>query len=754
MKKRLSILLLLCLYGAWAQAQQLMQWKQIESPAGNLPASVQMYESAQPTITYTAGGQQVTDAFKAYYTIADLSTKQVQVRTLMAPNAQRPSDFAKQSKTPVYMAINGGYFSASTSYSLLVDNGKVLAQNIGALTRPLGTYYPTRGAFGIDAQGKMSMQWVYNVGGQVYAYPQPSPNSVLKTPEPQPTATFPTGGAAWAPQTAIGGGPLLVKNQQKVADYDPEVFQDDIAKSYAPRTAIGYTADGKFIAMVVDGRQTHSRGVSLQVLADLMTELGCVEVLNLDGGGSSAMVAGNGIVLNKPSDGTERVVPTALMLVAGPEVYDTHQSRYSERGSFQDATGSQFGSSPSRVAVAVDGKATARGSYALTGLKAGEYAVSAYWGQQAAQEASSKVGYRVWHPDGFKADSVWVDQRAAAGAGNFNAIGAFHLGAADTLYVDNASPEAGKVFIDAISLQYVGPSRPQGSVKPQSSTFTSFASGEQLPLQLQASSINANLKVGKLRLYEKVGTAAYALKWEKAYTPALSVAEQLPYTVPQATNFVRVDLRLEIEASPEDIGEAFFSYSMSNIPPTLALVGANTSPSLVAGKPLEVKVKLTPARSSRPVKKLHVYRQLPGQSKTLLETKEVDFAAEGEYTYGYTVQPQDVTTLFTFEAEDAAGLRSEPVLYTLNVVTGLEELQAVGLRVYPNPMQEAFVQVVSQQQPIEQLLLWDMQGKKVRSLRPEAPALSLSLPTDGLRPGVYVLGVQVGGKTLRLKVVR
>ena len=52
--------------------------------------------------------------------------------------------------------------------------------------------------------------------------------------------------------------------------------------------------------MVVDGRQAMSRGVYLEELAIMMHDLGCIEAINLDGGGSSSIVV-NGSLLNKPS---------------------------------------------------------------------------------------------------------------------------------------------------------------------------------------------------------------------------------------------------------------------------------------------------------------------------------------------------------------------------------------------------------------------------------------------------------------------
>ena len=63
--------------------------------------------------------------------------------------------------------------------------------------------------------------------------------------------------------------------------------------------------------MVVDGRKSGvSEGVVLTDMARLMTGVGCVDVLNLDGGGSSVFCMGPEMtILNTPSDsGGERSV--------------------------------------------------------------------------------------------------------------------------------------------------------------------------------------------------------------------------------------------------------------------------------------------------------------------------------------------------------------------------------------------------------------------------------------------------------------
>ncbi|MEV4538099.1 phosphodiester glycosidase family protein [Asanoa sp. NPDC049518] len=112
---------------------------------------------------------------------------------------------------------------------------------------------------------------------------------------------------------AIGGNRVLVRDgvPLDIGDVTPE-----------PRTAVGFSADGrKMIMLTVDGRQADSRGVTLTELGRLMASLGAHDALNLDGGGSSTLVArepGAAAVRveNAPSDGSERPVPNGLAIYA------------------------------------------------------------------------------------------------------------------------------------------------------------------------------------------------------------------------------------------------------------------------------------------------------------------------------------------------------------------------------------------------------------------------------------------------------
>lgn len=67
--------------------------------------------------------------------------------------------------------------------------------------------------------------------------------------------------------------------------------------------------------VTVNGRQPGvSVGMTLEELAELMIELGAVDAMNLDGGGSTTMVIRDR-VLNIPSDGTERPVSNAIVII-------------------------------------------------------------------------------------------------------------------------------------------------------------------------------------------------------------------------------------------------------------------------------------------------------------------------------------------------------------------------------------------------------------------------------------------------------
>ena len=122
-------------------------------------------------------------------------------------------------------------------------------------------------------------------------------------------------GAPWESlPTVIGAGPMLVKDGIAHVTAEEEEFPPDIARGRAPRTAFGVTAAGHYLLAVVDGRQSHSIGCTLQEMAEFMLQFGAVQAINFDGGGSSALVV-DGEIENSPSDGQERAVGSALALL-------------------------------------------------------------------------------------------------------------------------------------------------------------------------------------------------------------------------------------------------------------------------------------------------------------------------------------------------------------------------------------------------------------------------------------------------------
>lgn len=92
-----------------------------------------------------------------------------------------------------------------------------------------------------------------------------------------------------------------------------------------PRTMLAVRPNGTILLITIDGRwRHHSLGASMRQAAYLARRLGAVNAVNLDGGGSTTFVA-RGHVFNHPSDGYERGVVNALVIVRDPRHrYDPH----------------------------------------------------------------------------------------------------------------------------------------------------------------------------------------------------------------------------------------------------------------------------------------------------------------------------------------------------------------------------------------------------------------------------------------------
>ena len=115
----------------------------------------------------------------------------------------------------------------------------------------------------------------------------------------------------------IQAGPLLVANGRPVVGIDPRdagvhprdpqgfragagQFDCDITSGRHPRAAFGVSRD-RFLAVVCDGRSIKDAGMTLEELAQLMTDLGAESAINLCGGASASLVSG-GALHNRPRD--------------------------------------------------------------------------------------------------------------------------------------------------------------------------------------------------------------------------------------------------------------------------------------------------------------------------------------------------------------------------------------------------------------------------------------------------------------------
>lgn len=116
----------------------------------------------------------------------------------------------------------------------------------------------------------------------------------------------------------IGGGGMILENGHAVSTLNEE--RDRIGAGFMtarhPRTFVAVNRDrSKLWLCTVDGRQEASIGMTFDDMAEFLLSLGAWDALNLDGGGSTAMVV-KGAVVNKPSDLTgERAVANVLLLV-------------------------------------------------------------------------------------------------------------------------------------------------------------------------------------------------------------------------------------------------------------------------------------------------------------------------------------------------------------------------------------------------------------------------------------------------------
>lgn len=315
---RTVISLALLLSSTFCKAQLL--WQNVDTAYGSLPSSVHVYFTQQPIDTAP---------FRAFYFIANLKDKHLDFTTDTTLNRRlTPAMFFEKNESPL-VVVNGTFFSFETNRNLnvVVKDGKLVSYNApvrGKGKDSLAYYQSFKSALGISKKRKPDVAWIKtdSAGGKVFANQFPTAESgnfwqarkstgeIISSPQKN---NF----SKWKVETAIGGGPVLLqKGEIKITNEFEKMFTGKAINDKHPRTAMGYTKDNTLIILVVEGRNKIAHGATLEQEAQILKDLGCVEALNLDGGGSSCLLV-NGKETIKPSDKEgQRAVPAVFIIKA------------------------------------------------------------------------------------------------------------------------------------------------------------------------------------------------------------------------------------------------------------------------------------------------------------------------------------------------------------------------------------------------------------------------------------------------------
>jgi len=290
------------------------QWKNVDSIYKPLPSSVHVYRC-----TDSLNGR----PFIAYYVSAQLKDKHL-IFSDQVTNDKRftPSQFYQLEQFPL-LVVNCTYFSFETNQniSMVMKDGGLIAYSVTAL-KGRGEdsnlyYYPTRGAIGIDRKRRADVAWTFTDTAHRWPYAFEEMPVVAKGKESNPSIydLKDIEWKWWKMRTAVGGGPVLIHDGRIwITNKEEQLFSGGDLDRH-PRTAMGYTKDGRLIILAVQGRSPGiAEGATLEEVAKMLLDLRCFEAVNLDGGGSSCMLV-NGKGTIKPSDKEgERPVPAVFLI--------------------------------------------------------------------------------------------------------------------------------------------------------------------------------------------------------------------------------------------------------------------------------------------------------------------------------------------------------------------------------------------------------------------------------------------------------
>ncbi len=306
-KKKLILLIIFSLFlfscGKMQSYRSIpIGWKNISAEFEDLPDGIRVFSGRNKKIPINAWYVEVDSKKPFLNTDVFISSDEDRRET--------PSQFTERLNASV--VINGGYFlmhkNPAEHVGLIMHNGKIITNTLRSLLKRDKRYYVTRSALGFNANGEMDIAWIASRNDSIFEWGKPMDNS----PDTPADALDFSQSTYWNVESALQAGPVIIHNgHRNVTDVEEAFFWTKIPDIH-PRSAAGYTKDGKQIFLVVDGRQADSRGVDLLELAIIMDGLGCEEAINLDGGGSSALVV-NGRLLNKPAGfTTQREVMSAI----------------------------------------------------------------------------------------------------------------------------------------------------------------------------------------------------------------------------------------------------------------------------------------------------------------------------------------------------------------------------------------------------------------------------------------------------------
>lgn len=195
----------------------------------------------------------------------------------------------------------------------------------------------TKQAQSMQTRRKTNVVGAINAGGYDMSNGRPSGAFIMSgTPINEPTGTtfwIDASGDAHITDAQKCNAALAEGNVLEAVASFGDIFVDGHARSdldnstRASRTAIGIKADGTVVMFMVDGRQApYSVGMTMEEVAASMEDLGCVQAINLDGGGSSTFATQRegepesstaGLTLRcRPSDGYERKVSNTIMVLS------------------------------------------------------------------------------------------------------------------------------------------------------------------------------------------------------------------------------------------------------------------------------------------------------------------------------------------------------------------------------------------------------------------------------------------------------